>query len=236
MRSFDMDRPDVTESAYTVDAGHFQYEADLFSSTHTRFGRRKSIDNYFNTANLKLGISNSLDIQLVVSSFTIQKNIVGNITREMSGFSGYTIRAKQNIWGNDRGKTALAILPFMDIPSKFLGGKVWGGLIVPFSVSLPGEWEVGAQIESDFLPDENLSGYHLSYLGSVTTSHALCKNVDFFVEGVISKENETKNIQYFANGGLEYTLCKNLIFDIGIYYGIKNASAKTYFLGMSFRL
>ncbi|MEO8821382.1 MAG: hypothetical protein ABI267_05890 [Ginsengibacter sp.] len=28
MRDFETDRPDVTESAYTVDAGHFQLETD----------------------------------------------------------------------------------------------------------------------------------------------------------------------------------------------------------------
>lgn len=38
MRSFETDRPELTESPYTVDAGHFQYEADLFKTE--RFRRR----------------------------------------------------------------------------------------------------------------------------------------------------------------------------------------------------
>ncbi|SEH88045.1 transporter [Epilithonimonas hominis] len=29
MRDMETDRPDVTESPYTIDAGHFQYETDM---------------------------------------------------------------------------------------------------------------------------------------------------------------------------------------------------------------
>ena len=32
LRSFETDRPDATESPYTVDAGHFQFETDLFKT------------------------------------------------------------------------------------------------------------------------------------------------------------------------------------------------------------
>ena len=73
MRDFDMDRPDVTESSHTVDAGHFQYEADLFNTTQSKFGNRKSLENYFNATNLKLGLTNCLDLQLVVSSLPTSK-------------------------------------------------------------------------------------------------------------------------------------------------------------------
>ena len=34
MREMSTDRPDLTESAYTVDAGHFQIETDLVSFSH----------------------------------------------------------------------------------------------------------------------------------------------------------------------------------------------------------
>ena len=36
MRDFETDRPDITESAYSVDAGHFQLETDLFKTEHVK--------------------------------------------------------------------------------------------------------------------------------------------------------------------------------------------------------
>ena len=38
------------------------------------------------------------------------------------------------------------------------------------------------------------------------------------------------------NGGPTYSISENLHFDCGVYYGIKNISSKTYFVGMSFRI
>lgn len=36
MREFDPDRPDITDSPFTVDAGHIQFESGLFSYTLSR--------------------------------------------------------------------------------------------------------------------------------------------------------------------------------------------------------
>jgi len=41
MREMATDRPDKTESAYTVDAGHFQVEMDLLSYTTTGQSTRR---------------------------------------------------------------------------------------------------------------------------------------------------------------------------------------------------
>lgn len=139
MRDFSTDRTDETESPYTVDAVHFQYETDIFKITRSKIGAVKTIENKSNTANIKLGITNSLDIQFVVTSFTSLSITERNRTQKHSGFGSVIIRVKQNIWGNDKGKTALTILPFIDILSKFLGDEVSGGLVIPFSVVLPND-------------------------------------------------------------------------------------------------
>jgi len=38
LRGFSPDRPPKADSAYTVDAGHFQYETDLLNYSQTNFG------------------------------------------------------------------------------------------------------------------------------------------------------------------------------------------------------
>ena len=38
LRDLSTDRPDLTESPYTVDAGHVQWEIDLFNATYDHHG------------------------------------------------------------------------------------------------------------------------------------------------------------------------------------------------------
>ena len=115
MRSFETDRPDVTESSYTIDAGHFQLETDLFKSDHSSIGGIKTIQNQYNIFNIKSGITNTLDLQIVFESFVTEKVIHGSSTKKESGIGNITLRAKQNLWGNDHGNTAMAILPFINM-------------------------------------------------------------------------------------------------------------------------
>lgn len=235
MRQFVTDRPDATESPYTLDAGHFQFETDLFKTERFKVAGTKTTTNSFNVANLKLGITHSLDVQFIVGTLITSKINDGNFTNKKSGFGGLTMRAKQNIWGNDNGKTAAAILPFINIPTAF-SEKISGGIIFPVAVELPNEWGLGAQVESDVASDETGNKYHLVFLASATVSHSLFKRVDFFSEGVVTRDSEIKIFEYFLNAGLVYAISKNVKIDGGIYYGLKSESSKTYFIGISFRI
>lgn len=234
MRSFETDRPDATESAYTVDAGHFQYETDLFKTDRSKVDGIKTVQNYFNSFNFKLGLTNSLDIQLV-ADMLVRTNVTRAITsRNNSSFGNITIRMKQNIWGNDVGKTALAILPFINIPTT-ANNKTTGGLVVPLAISLPHDWDLGTQMEADFETNQSGKGAHLNYQTSATISHSLFPKCEFFTEASIFREMELKSWEYFLNGGVVYELKGNLKVDTGLYYGLKNTSSKVIFVGLSFR-
>ena len=235
LRELATDRPDVTESAYTVDAGHFQFETDLFKSEQSKIDGVKEIDNYYNVANCKIGLTNTLDLQLVVSTFSTEKNISGGNILKRSGFGGLTIRAKKNLWGDDRGKTAFAILPFVDIPTD-QSQKITGGIVFPLALSLSNSWEIGVQFETDLAALPNADSYHFNYLASATASHSLFKSLDFFSEMVLTRNNDIGIYEYFLNGGLIYSVSKNINVDSGVYYGMKKNSSKTFFLGLSFRI
>ncbi len=234
MREFSADRPDVTESAYTVDAGHFQFETDLFKTERNNSDGIKSTDNYFNVANCKIGVTRSLDLQLVISSFSTEKVTQAGSTSRQSGFGGLTFRAKQNLWGDDGGKTAFAVLPFVNLPNA--SEKISGGIVFPLAVSLSHGWDLGAQFETDWVSSSLKDDYHFDYLVSVTTSHSLFKNMDCFMESVVTRNNDISTFEYFLNAGFIYGITKNINADLGTYYGIKKISSKTFFLGLSFRI
>lgn len=235
MRSFETDRPDATESPITVDAGHFQFETDLLRIEHLKANGVEIARSFYNAFNMKLGITNTLDIQLVVEPFYTEKITGNGNTHRSSGFGSLTVRAKQNLWGNNEGKTSLALLPFVSIPTSSKD-KITGGLIVPFSVSLPCEWSFGTQTEVDF--EQNLlgNGYHVNYLISATTSHPITGNLDFFAEGLLSRETEQNAFAYYLNTGLVYPLKDNIRLDAGSYFSFIDSSPTVYFVGFSFRL
>jgi Putative MetA-pathway of phenol degradation len=234
MRSLETDRPDVTESAYTVDAGHFQYETDLFKSDHSTIEGIKTIHNLYNAFNLKAGITNSLDLQFVFESFVTEKVIKNGETKQESGIGNITLRAKQNLWGNDHGKSAMAIIPFINIPTSSKS-KVTAGAILPFTLTLSNDWSFGSEVGVDLENNQSGKGYHINLLASATVGHPLFRNISFFAESLISRETELKSCEYFLNTGMVYEWHESLEFDAGIYYGIKDTSSKIYFIGLSYR-
>src|SRR5436309_2202856 len=73
MREMSTDRPDKTESPFTVDAGHFQIEADILSYTYDRDNPART-DTRVETVdiaplNLKVGLCNSVDLQLALETY-----------------------------------------------------------------------------------------------------------------------------------------------------------------------
>ncbi|HEY0652106.1 MAG TPA: hypothetical protein VGD65_03220, partial [Chryseosolibacter sp.] len=63
MREFSIDRPDVTESPITVDAGHFQFEGDLVKWSKESGGRAPRAIAFMNGL-YKMGLSHSWDIHI----------------------------------------------------------------------------------------------------------------------------------------------------------------------------
>lgn len=234
MRGFETDRPDATESAYTVDAGHFQYETDLFKIERSTTNGITTTGYTINGFNMKFGITNSLDLQVVAETFVSIKNTGESSSKTNTGFEMLTIRVKQNIWGNDNGKSALAILPFVNFPTT-PDNKISGGIVVPFGLSLPNNWGLGSQVEVDFETNQPGNGTHLNYLASATISHPLFTRCDFFAEAYALMDNGLKSYDYSLNAGLVYELKENIKLDSGLYYGLKNTSSKVFFVGLSFR-
>src|SRR5829696_1709417 len=73
MREFSTDRPDVTESPYTVDAGHFQLEMSFVEYAYDDDGDATLNEFSIVPSNFKLGLLNNVDLQLVVDPYIHQR-------------------------------------------------------------------------------------------------------------------------------------------------------------------
>ncbi|MGC3959257.1 MAG: transporter [Verrucomicrobiota bacterium] len=162
MRELSTDRPDQTESPYTVDAGHFQIEMDVVNGTidHDKANGADVRSQVwgFGGLNLKAGLCNRVDIQFVLDGYVDarSKDYVANASVRDSGFGEVQTRLKINLWGNDVGKTAFAIMPFIKWPlpqTALRNGKTEGGIILPLAIELPAGWGLGLMTELDFVRD-----------------------------------------------------------------------------------
>lgn len=237
MREMQTDRPDVTESAYTVDAGHFQAESDILKFIRNKSNGISQNAYYYNLINLKAGLTNSTDLQVVVESYV--KNEVKDLllTTKQSGFGNLTIRLKQNLWGNNSGKSAFALMPYIAIPtSRFEESKkIGGGLIVPFALQLRNGWGFSAQAAIDFEKPEAAQPYRTELLTSATLGREILPKLNGFIEMYDTYAFADNRFDLFLDGGLIYSLTDNFNVDAGINYGVSKSSDKVYFIGFSFR-
>lgn len=231
LRPLSTDRPDVTESPNTVDAGHFQMEADL-----ARVTRDEGLTSYgFAHTNLKLGLAHFWDVQLVVESLV---GLEGSESYDW-GFGDVTLRTKLNLFGNDAGP-ALALMPWTKFPTAGSRGneKVEGGLVVPFGIDLPWGFECGLMVEGDWIANEADDDYHLELLTSAALGRTIVGPLGAFVEGFGVYSTEP-NATYALSAALGFTYDIDgwLQPDAGIAVGLTEA-AEDYsaFAGLSFKL
>ena len=186
MRSFNTDRPTKSNVPYTVDAGHFQYETDLVNFTHQVSGSTHIDTLLAPNPTFKVGVTNNADLEVNVPFAGVHTyDNAGGPSSTLWGIGDTYVRSKVNLWGNDGGDTAAAIIPYVKAPSAPIGignGAVEGGLIGPIAFSLPNSFTLLLVPEIDVLRDNLNNGYHGNYVFDVNLSREVIKNVTVYAE------------------------------------------------------
>ncbi len=245
MREMNTDRPDQTESPYTVDAGHFQVEMDFVNATfdHDRSNGGDTRTEVWTVAplNLKAGLLNNVDLQLVLDTYAQERtdDHVENAVDETSGLGDLQTRLKINFWGNDGGSTAMGIMPFVKWPlskSGLRNGKTEGGVIVPFSWGFAKGWSMGAMTEFDFVSND-ANGYDTEFVNSITVGYELTDKLGMYLEYfTVTGSAPGFKLQGQVDVGWTYALTDNTQLDLGCNFGVTDA-APDYnpFAGLSLR-
>jgi len=246
MREMSTDRPDRTESAYTVDAGHYQIEMDVFSYAVDHYngvpGDHRAEALAIAPINIKAGLLNNVDLQLVVLPYVSlrEHNVAARTVEENRGFGDVIPRLKINLWGNDGGPTALAVMPFVKLPTNtgdVGNNSVEGGLIVPFAVSLPHEWSMTLMTQLIIARDEFGGGHHADFVNSVAVGRGIVGDLSGYVEffSLVIAESNRDWVGTF-DCGLTYMLTEDIQLDGGVNIGVtRSAPDFNPFLGLSWR-
>lgn len=243
MRGMATDRPDKTESPYTVDAGHYQIELSFvdyeYDHDNPEDPDQRGAALGVMPMNLKAGLLNNVDLQLVLEPHTIQWE--NGITKDrVTGFGDIQTRLKVNLWGNDGGNNALAVMPFLKFPTNTndLGNDdMEGGVIIPLAFQLPAEWNLGLMTEFDFNHNGTESGYHTEYINTITVSHGIIGNLSGYVEffSNVSGESKAKWVGT-VDTGLTYAVTDDIQLDLGVNIGVtRSAPDLNPFCGLSMR-
>jgi hypothetical protein len=175
MRNFCTDRPPKANLPCSVDAGHFQYESDIFNWTDSQTGGVTTNTFLFTNPTLKLGLSNRIDLELNMAPVetVTTRSVLGK--QSLTGIGDLFVRTKVNLAGPEGGDFQAAIIPYVKIPTARPGignGAVEGGAIVPVSFALPRDVTLLFDPEIDLLRNATDTGRHANFQMLGNLSHA----------------------------------------------------------------
>jgi hypothetical protein len=221
LRPLSSDAYDGVMDARTLDAGHYQVEGEFinyFYNSVTPFDYDS--DAFFWAPRVTVGLLNNLDV-FVHPSYEI-KNLEHRVL--FSEFGRVATGVKINLLGNDGGTIALALKPYVSIPTggndPFVGDDVLGGGDVALLVRLP--YGLYVKVDSEFYATENRSRTVFGgFYNAISINKTLCSKAEaycYFDTTVTSDSTET---WYGYTGfGLEYNVTRNLQVFAGFGFGV----------------
>ena len=232
LRSFSPDRPLNSLSPFTVDAGRVQIESDLFNVS-------RSSDSTTNTTTfetldpeVRLGVTQSLEVDLTTAGLLADRTTAKRTDRTLAhdiGTGALTLAARYNLVGNDGGPFALAIAPFVAIPSgdrHFGNQRIDGGVIAPLSITLPSDFTLVLETEIEAMHNGTGPAF-ASFTDIANLSHAvpgidhLTASVEF--TSVVNADRLTPDT-YTAETALAYLVTPTTQLDLGGFIGLNRAA------------
>jgi hypothetical protein len=240
MRTFNTDRPTKANVPYTVDAGHFQYETDLVNFTHQISGGTRIDTLMVPNPTFKVGLTNNADLEVNVP-FAGVHTFGSGPSGTLWGVGDTFVRTKINLWGNDGGDTAAALIPYVKAATAPIGignGAVEGGLIGPLAITLPNSITLLLVPEVDALKNAADNGRHGNYVLDVNLSKEVIKNVVAYVELWSDySADPTQGVTLMsADAAVQWLILPNTQVDVGANFGITRATpAVQVYTGLSQR-
>jgi Putative MetA-pathway of phenol degradation len=247
LRDLTTDRPDITESPFTVDAGHVQIESTILGFARSARDPGGAVSDSYEMAatNIRIGLTNNMEAGLAWQPYGLVRTHGGpDAALRQSGIGGLELRAKVNLWGNDtfdKTGSALALFPFVAFPTDRRNGIgpefAEGGLIVPFAVKLPENFALATNVGVVWTRADAADDYHAEYLASASLSYEWTEKLGTYYE-VAGRFNtgDTRGEAVVLGTGVTYQVSKNLQLDAGVNFGVTPAADRfNPFVGVAVR-
>jgi len=224
LREMTTDRPDATESPFTVDPGHVQLEMDFGNFSRDREAGVKVTEWETLPFNLRFGMSENFEAGIFVAPYHRTVETAAGVRTPAAGFGDIGLRAKWNVTGNEGADFAWGLMADLKLPTAAtgLGNGHWeGALTLPTAFELGGGWGGGAMTSLGLVFDD-ADRRRAVWVNTFTVGHDLTDNVGGFLE-VTSEVGVGSHVATF-NVGLTFSLDANTQFDCGVNLGISRSA------------
>lgn len=241
-RPYNTDRPSKTDSPYTIDAGVFQIESDVWNWTLDYQAGVRTRTWIGSNTNFKFGLTNWMDLQ-VFPQFYVNTRTSGPAFGkpvEHDGFGDTTVRLKINLVGDDGGKLVIGFVSSVKIPTNTgeTGNHVWEpGFGVPLNYSLPWGVTFFGQTRIDVLDQTRSSNMRVQWQNPVGLSRTIVGNLSGYLEfyNALSTGHDQQWVGTL-DSGLIYQLTPDFSIDINAFVGLTdNAPDYNVFSGFGYR-
>lgn len=244
LRAFCTDRPPKANLPCTVDAGHWQYEADLVNWTYVRDSAATMNTILFSNPTVKLDLTNRTDLELNLATVetVTTRNAAGK--QSWTGVGDLVVRVQLNLAGAEGGDFQAATIPYVKAPTARPGigdGAVEGGAIMPISFALPLDFTLLFDPEIDALHNAANARRHVNFQTLGNLSHELSGGVNAYFELWGQPDNDPANTTKQASLDLSvswiaWAALPKLQFDLGANIGLTPSTPKSQsYIGISQR-
>lgn len=234
LRELTTDRPDSTESPFTVDAGHLQLEMDGVSYTRNRLDGVRTEEWTVAPFNLRYGLNPDLEAGIFVTPYVrVTERPRGSEKTRVSGIGDTTLRIKKNFFGNDGGATAFGVMADLKLPTAADGlgnDRTEAALSFPVAYELAGGWAGAAMTVVEYAYTDR--GRRAVWLNTITFARDILPDLGGFLE-LTSVAGDGRHKATF-NCGLTRALGSMTQLDCGVNVGLsRTAPDLTVFAGLS---
>jgi hypothetical protein len=216
-----------TEWPHTVEPGKFLMEMDALSLIVDREDGNKFTALGAASTFITTGVTENWDIQLGAEFFISQKFDVGGFTDRNTGIGDVYVRTKWRFWNDPTTHTAVALLPFVKIPTNSGGvgnDSIEGGVIVPAEWLIWGGFNLYAMAEVDFIRNADDNGYDTFWYVSAALNRTITSAVNLYAELDAGKSSGGQPWQGSVGGGVTLAVGKLVSWDFAVYRGISRGA------------
>ena len=229
LRPLATDRPTLTFSPLSVDAGHLQLETDIAVGGFD--GRTLGVTIFGST--LRAGLTDQTDLQVSFPTLGLQKDTRSDADAT-TAVGSFTLRLKANIFGNDGSAFALGVIP----TATFGNGPSSVGVIVPLFVALPSDFGIGGMVQGEAIANGAVVDGRV--LTSVVLTHLVTDGVTGYFEAqgelVTDVAAASSTARLLGSSGVSWLVTPFMQLDAGFRVPLTGVGpVLELFVGTSFR-
>lgn len=225
-REFCPDRPGKGSPPCVLDKGRFQAEVSGVDATLDKTSGLSTRDFAYGGLELRLGLASAVEGQLSWTPYERIRTKDQGAVSTVSGAGDLGLALRWSLRNPAGDGLSIALQPFVVAPTgaNGIGGETWqGGVVLPVSIPLSGDWALSLSPELDARPNASGSGRHAGYalaggigrdVGEVNLAAELWVDVDDDPAGRVTQASLD------LTAGWSPQRLKDVQFDASAYVGL----------------